>query len=179
MRPFENRRGAPAERSSVSFAGIAALWMLGVIYLFRASWFSSLGNVSRPLGWMALGALSLLVLVPRERMGISKRAFGVMLFIGTAGLLFANIRSGSKAFIMFSFLPVIWMLLVRADLRRWRMPIGIGLLLFYFGVVAPVVGRSREVHVQKKERPLSLILSLRSGPRRESAPVCLNCTRTN
>ena len=72
MRPFENRRGAPAERSSVSFAGIAALWMLGVIYLFRASWFSSLGNVWRPLGWMALGALSLLVLVPRERMGISE-----------------------------------------------------------------------------------------------------------
>ena len=88
MRPFENnKRGGPAERSSVSFAGIAALWAVGVIYLFRASWFSSLGNVSRPLGWMALGALSLFVLVPRERMGISKSAFGVILFIGTAGLL--------------------------------------------------------------------------------------------
>ena len=167
MRPFENRkRGAPAEHSSVSFAGIGVLWTLGMIYLFRASWFSSLGNVSRPLGSMALGALSLFVLVPSERMGISKRAFGVMLFIGTAGLLFANIRSGSKAFIMFSFIPLIWMLLVRRDLRRWSMPIGIGLLLFYFGVVAPAVERSREVQVQEGETALThLIASFGSAPR--------------
>ena len=167
MRPFENRKwGGPAERSPVSFAGIAALWLLGVTYLFEASWFSGLGNISRPLGWMALGALSLFVLVPRERMGISKRTFGVMLFIGTAGLLVANIRSGSKAFIMFSFLPVIWMLLVRRDLRRWSMPIGIGLLLFYFGVVAPAVGRSREVQVQEGETAFAhLIASLGSAPR--------------
>jgi hypothetical protein len=167
MRPFENiNRPNPEGRSSVSFAGIAALWALGVTYLFKASWFSSLGNVSRPLGWMALGALSLFVLVPRERMGISKRTFGVMLFIGTAGLLVANIRSGSKAFIMFSFLPVIWMLLVRRDLRRWSMPIGIGLLLFYFGVVAPAVGRSREVQAQEGETSFThLISSLTSVPR--------------
>ena len=66
----------------------------------------------------------------------------------------------------FSFLPVIWMLLVRADLRRWRMPIGIGLLLFYFGVVAPVVGRSREVHVQEGETAFThLIASFGSAPR--------------
>ena len=115
---------------------------------------------------MALGALSLFVLVPRERMGISKRAFGVMLSIGTAGLLFANIRSGSKAFIMFSFLPVIWMLLARGELRRWRMPIGIGLLLFYFGVVAPAVGRSREVQVQEGETVFThLVSSFGSAPR--------------
>jgi hypothetical protein len=167
MRPLENskRRGA-AEPSSVSFAGIAALWALGVTYLFRASWFSSLGNISRPLGWMALGALSLFVLVPRERMGISKRTFSIMLFIGTAGLLVANTSSGSKAFIMFSFLPVIWMLLVRRDLRRWSMPIGIGLLLFYFGVVAPAVGRSREVQAKEGETAFThLIDSFGSAPR--------------
>jgi hypothetical protein len=167
MRPFEDsKRRGPAEPSSVSFTGIAALWTLGVMYLFRASWFSGLGNFSRPLGWMALGALSLFVLVPRERMGISKRAFGVTLCIGTAGLLVANIRSGSKAFIMFSFLPVIWMLLVRRDLRRWSMPIGIGLLLFYFGVVAPAVGRSREVQARDGESAFThLIASSWSAPR--------------
>ena len=167
MRPFENsKRGGPAESSPVSFAGIAALWAVGVIYLFRASWFSSLGNVSRPLSWMALGALSLFVLVPRERMGISKSAFGVVLLIGTAGLLFANMPSGSKAFIMFSFIPLIWMLLVRRDLRRWSMPIGIGLLLLYFSVVAPAVGRSRDVQVQEGETAFThLIASFGSAPR--------------
>jgi hypothetical protein len=167
MRPFENIKSlSPAGGSSVSFAGIAALWALGVTYLFRASWFSSLGNVSRPLGWMALGALSLFVLVPRERMGISKRTFAVTLFIGTAGLLVANIQSGSKAFIMFSFLPVIWMLLVRRDLRRWSMPVGIGLLLLYFGAVAPAVGRSREVQAQEGETAFThLIDSFGSAPR--------------
>jgi len=166
MRPFENsKRRRPAEPSSVSFAGVAALWTLGVMYLFSASWFSSLGNVSRPLGWMALGALSLFVLVPRERMGISKGAFSVMLFIGTAGLVIANVRSGSKAFIMFSFLPVIWMLLVRRDLRRWNMPIGIGLLLLYFGVVAPAVEWSRQVHAQEGESAFThLIDSFGSAP---------------
>lgn len=166
MRPFENsKRGGPAERSSVSFAGIAALWAVGVIYLFKAAWFSSLGNVSRPLNWMALGALSLFVLVPRERMGISKWAFNVVLFIGTAGLLFANMRSGSKAFIMFSFIPLIWMLLVRRDLRRWSLPIGIGLLLLYFGIVAPAVEQSRQVRAQEGETAFThLIDSFGSAP---------------
>ena len=96
MRPFENRKwGGPAERSPVSFAGIAALWLLGVTYLFEASWFSGLGNISRPLGWMALDALSLFVLVPREH-GYFEEDLRRALFIGTAGLLVANIRSGSK-----------------------------------------------------------------------------------
>ena len=168
MRPLENNeRGGPADRSSVSFAGIAALWTLGVMYLFGASWFSGLGNASRPLGWMALSALSLFVLVPRERMGISKSAFGVILFVATMGLLFANIRSGSKAFVMYSFIPLVWMLLVRRDLRLWRLPIGIGLLLLYFGVVAPAVDQSRQVQLQEGESPFTHVISsfFASGPR--------------
>jgi hypothetical protein len=159
MRPFENsKRGGHAERSSVSFASVAAMWALGMVYLLKVSWFSFLGTVVHPLGSMALGALSLFVLVPRERMGISKLAFGPLLFVGTAGLLFANIRSGSKEFIMISFIPLIWMVLVRRDLRRWIMPIGIGLVLLYLGVVAPTVEHFRDERVRQDERlfmPLS------------------------
>jgi hypothetical protein len=167
MRPFENsKRGGRSEHSSESFASIAALWAVGILYLLRASWFSFLGNIARPLGWMAFGALSLFVLVPRERMGISKAAFGPLLFIGTAGLLFANIGSGSKAFIMFSFIPLIWMLLIRRDLRRWIVPTGIGLLLLYFGVVAPAVERSRHLQARDDETYVThLITSFGSAPR--------------
>jgi len=93
----------------------------------------------------------LFVLTPRERMGVSKVAFGFSLMIGTTGLLFANMRSGSKAFIMLSFLPLIWMLLVRRDLRRWAAPVSIGLLLLYFGVVAPTVQESRDKPVRQGE----------------------------
>jgi hypothetical protein len=160
MRPFENsKRGGHAERSSVSFGSVAALWTLGIVYLLKASWFSFLGNVARPLGSMAFGALSLFVLVPRDRMGISKRAFGPLLFVGTAGLLFANINSGSKAYIMFSFIPLIWMLLIRGDLRRWIMPIGIAMLLLYFGVVAPAVQQSRDEPIRQGETPFTHVIN--------------------
>jgi hypothetical protein len=160
MRPFENsKRGGHAERSSVSFASVAAMWALGMVYLLRASWFSSLGNVVRPLGSMACAALSLFVLVPRERMGISKRAFGSLLFVGTAGLLFANIGSGSKENIMLSFVPLIWMALVRRHLRRLIMPIGIALLLLYLGVVAPAVRQSRDEPVRQGETSFTHLIN--------------------
>ena len=180
MRPLENNeRGGPADRSSVSFAGIAALWTLGVMYLFRASWFSSLGNASRPLGWMALSALSLFVLVPRERMGISKSAFGVILFIATTGLLFANIRSGSKAFVMYSFIPLIWMLLVRRDLRRGDCRLESGCYCFTSASLLPRWTNLVRYN-SKKARALSLISFLRfSRPGRESAPMGLNDLRNN
>jgi hypothetical protein len=166
MRPVENSKmGGPAERSSVSFASVAALWTLGMVYLVRSSWFSFLGNIARPMGWLAFGALSLFVLIPRERLGISRWAFGPLLFVGTSGLLFASIRGGSKAFIMFSFIPLIWMLLIRRDVRQWIMPIGIGLLLLYFGVVAPEVEWSRHVQSQEGEIPFThFITSFGSAP---------------
>jgi hypothetical protein len=160
MRPLQSRGDTVGRNpESVPFAGLVALWALGVVYLLKISWFSFLGNITHPLGWAALAALTLFVLVPRERMGVSKIAFGPLLFIGTIGLLVANMRSGSKAFIMFSFLPLIWMLLVRRDLRRWAAPMGIGLLLSYFGVVEPAVEQSRYELVQQGETPFAHLLN--------------------
>src|SRR5260370_27434229 len=67
---------------------------------------------------------------------------------------------------MFSFIPLIWMLLIRRDLRRWIVPTGIGLLLLYFGVVAPAVERSRHLQARDGETYVThLITSFGSAPR--------------
>ena len=180
MRPFENsKRGGPAERSPVSFAGIAALWAVGVIYLFRASWFSSLGNVSRPLRLDGIGCIEPFCARAARTHGYFEERLWRCLINRHRGPLVRKhaqrIESVHHVFFHSADLDATGSAR-SAAVEHGRSESGCccftsaSLLLRWGGRV-----RCRS----KKARPLSLILSLRSGPRRESAPVCLNCTRTN
>jgi hypothetical protein len=63
--------------------------------------------------------------------------------VGTAGLFFGNLASGSKAYIMFSFLPIFWLFIKNKRLRMWTPALALILGVFYLGLVAPVVQTSR------------------------------------
>ena len=54
-----------------------------------------------------------------------------------------NFATGSKAYVMFSFLPVVWMVVVRRGLLRWAAILGLVLAAAYFGVLAPTIQNSR------------------------------------
>ena len=84
---------------------------------------------------------------------MSKVGFAVLLGIGTAGLFFGNLASGSKAYIMFSFLPVIWFFLLQPKLRLWALAAGACLAIFYLSIVAPVVHRSRHNPLEQGSDP--------------------------
>src|SRR5207244_12742369 len=88
-----------------------------------------------------------------EKMGITRPVFAMLLNIGTAGVLFGNLASGSKAYIMFSFLPVFWLCITKPRLRVWIPVLAVGLSSFYLLIVAPVVYTSRERPLQEGEDP--------------------------
>jgi hypothetical protein len=124
-----------------------------LLNLLKPVRFSFLGTLIQPLHWAALAAVTMFVLVPRGYFGISKRAFGPLVAIGVLGLLIANFATGSKAYIMLSFLPLVWMVIVRRDLRRWAAILGLTLGATYFGVLAPTMQNSRQSPLREDEGP--------------------------
>jgi hypothetical protein len=149
----------PANPELSSFVWLVTIWGAGLLYLLKQEWFSFLGTVVQPLHWAALSAVTIFVLVPRAYFGISQWAFGPLAAIGLLGILVANLATGSKAYIMFSFLPIIWAVLMRRDLRRRGMILAVGLLLTYFGVLAPTLQNSRQRTLRTGESYLTHIIN--------------------
>jgi hypothetical protein len=159
MRPMQQ---SPAAKWSASFKPLpfiwlVAIWGFGLVYQLKWVWFSFLGNLVQPLHWAALAAVTIFALIPRRNFGISKAMFGPLFAVGILGLLVANLATGSKAYVMFSFLPLVWMVVVRRDLRRWVAIIGFGLVAIYFGAIAPTLQNARQQLPREGEGPLAHI----------------------
>ena len=161
MRPLQQSPAAKwgADFKPVPFVWLAAIWGLGLVYLLKGVWFSFLGSLLQSLNWAALAAVAIFALVPRKYFGISKPMFGPLLAIGILGLLVANLATGSKAYIMFSFLPIVWMVVVRRDLWRWGAILGLGLVAMYFVVLAPTLQNSRKEPLREGEGQLAHIIN--------------------
>jgi len=132
--------GACAEDSG-QMMGFLILWFLGMGRRVFFGFASQFGAISGVLNWACLAALSAYAL----RVGPKKRGitFWVILFAGTLVELLMNIRTGSKAYIMFSFMPVLWLFARERPLRKWIPVLGAGFVAFYLGIVQPVVMTTR------------------------------------
>ena len=138
---------------------LVAVWGAGMVFLLKPEWFVFIGTLAQPLHWAALAAVTIFVLVPRDYFGISKPMFWPLTAIGIFGLLMANLVTGSKAYIMFSFLPLVWIVVVRRDLRRWAAILGLGLVVLYFGVLAPTLQNSRRELLRAGEGRLAHVIN--------------------
>lgn len=133
--------GAPAREGAAVF-GFALLWAAGIIVRLFGPQLEFLGAVRGVLNWAPLAGLSAYAITR----GASSRRdlwFWVLLAIGTAVEMAFSIRTGSKAYIMFSFIPAVWLLSRERTLRRLLLPLGAALVVFYVAIVAPVVTTSR------------------------------------
>jgi hypothetical protein len=119
---------------------------IGLFYLFRQSWFSFLGAIASPISRMATASLCLLALLPCSYLGLKRHVHRGLLVICTFMLVVANMKSGSKAYIMFSFFPLVWAMIARKELRRSLAYLAIVLTLLYTGLVAPTM---IEIRLQK------------------------------
>jgi hypothetical protein len=142
LRPMELEGTPPRQRGSI--LSYALLWIVGI----SARWFGGLieifGAIIGTVTWGSFAAVCAYLLTegasPASRRSMR---FWIIALIGTAIELVTNVRTGSKAFIMYSFLPVGWLMVRTPSLRRY-VPIAIAALMaLYFGVVAPVVMASR------------------------------------
>lgn len=160
------RADAETEQAADLGAGrvgaLVVLWITGMLTSMSpavAHLFAGAG------GFMKLGAfaaVSAFALTPRQQLRLSWTAWVAGLAVGTGGLFAANLMSYSKAFLMYSFLPVIWLFLLRPRLRPMLPLLGTGLVVFYFGLVAPIVSLARLTPLKPGQNAASHLLNTAS-----------------
>jgi hypothetical protein len=131
--------------------GLIVMAAIGIAILLRPEWFTVFGNVIHALQSAPMAALIIFGLLGRRYFRMNRDAFTLIFAAGTAFLFFVNLRSNSKAFLMFSFLPLLWMLLARRDLRRWLPAAIVPLALLYFLIIAPTVNKARAESLARGE----------------------------
>jgi hypothetical protein len=152
------RREAETAPSRNLLAWLAAVWVGGLLFQFSPASFSFLGATAKILSVAVVGSVCGFAVISRKTLGLSRYAYAAILMVGTAGLFFGNLASGSKAYIMFSFLPIFWLFIKNKRLRIWTPALALVLGMFYLGLVAPVVQTSRMSPLEEGENPRAHLL---------------------
>src|SRR5258705_4040089 len=82
-----------------------------------------------------------------------------MLLVGMVGLSIANSTTYSKAYSMYLFLTLVWACLAVRRYRRWLPPLGLALVVAYFGVIAPVLMAARSGPLAAQETTTDRLLT--------------------
>jgi hypothetical protein len=138
-------RAGPGELDEIPLLSFGLLWAAGIFVRLFGTSVAFLGAAVGVLNWAPLAALCAYALVrgARPRPGLQ---YWIALGVGMAVEMAFNLRTGSKAYIMFSFLPALWVFAREPRYKKWLLPAGTALTLFYIAVVAPVVHSSRQMH---------------------------------
>jgi hypothetical protein len=152
FRPLVQREQETAPTRHL-LAWLAAVWVGGLLFQLSPTSFSFLGATAKILSVALVGSVCGFAVISHKTLGISRHAYRLILLVGTAGLFFGNLASGSKAYIMFSFLPVFWFFIMEKRLRVWMPALALILGMFYLGLVAPVVQTSRLRPLEEGENP--------------------------
>ena len=157
FRPLVRRETEPVMNRHL-IVWLAAVWVGGVLFQISPGSFSFLGSTAKILSVAVVGSVCGLAVISRKSLGLSRYAYATILLIGTGGLFFGNLASGSKAYIMFSFLPIFWLFIMNKRLRVWTPVFGLILGVFYLALVAPVVQTSRQNPIEEGATPREHII---------------------
>jgi hypothetical protein len=117
------------------------IWALGVVARLFGSPATLAGAVFGILVWASNAALCAYCLSSSP---LSPRLSWLLLIAGCLIEVVCNLGSFSKAYIMYSFVPILWTCVYFRVYRIWLIPMGIALAVFYLVIVAPVVSTARE-----------------------------------
>jgi hypothetical protein len=152
LRPLESEGPkSHSPRAHEMLSGLIIMAVIGIVMLLKPQWFAAFGNVIHAVQSAPMAAVIIFGLLGRKYFRLTPEVFTLIFAAGTAFLFFVNLRSSSKAFLMFSFLPLLWMLLARRDLRRWLPAAIVPLALLYFLIIAPTVNRARGENLARGE----------------------------
>ncbi len=135
------------------FAFLIVIWVGGLLFQLSPATFGFLGATVKILSVAVVGSACGFAVTQRQRLGLSRFSFLAILIVGTGGLFFGSLASGSKAYIMFSFLPVFWFFIMRPRLRTWIPLLALCLGIFYLALVAPVVHTARLSPLEEGQNP--------------------------
>src|SRR5258708_6092209 len=86
--------------------------------------------------------------------GLSPLVFRAGPGVGALVLVAGNAVSYSKAYIMYSFVPIVWVCLVDRRARRWLPALGVSIGVLYLFIIAPVVMQARSQALLETESPM-------------------------
>lgn len=141
IRSVRATNGITREGSRRYSRALLLIWTLGVGSRLFASPTTIAGALFGILVWASNAALCAYCLSTSRS---KPRLSWTILFFGCLVELACNLQSFSKAYIMYSFVPVLWTLMFFRSYRIWLIPSGVAFVLFYLSTVAPVVLVARE-----------------------------------
>jgi len=114
------------------------------------------GSTVVQLGVLPLAVLCMLALNPPPAFRRSEKAQLALLLLGSLGVLVLNARRDSKMELMFSFVPLVWWALKRRK-RTTLALVGLGLVVLYLGVIAPLVSLMRNAGTRDETGRLAVL----------------------
>ncbi|MBK9265848.1 MAG: oligosaccharide repeat unit polymerase [Polyangiaceae bacterium] len=147
---------APSVEHRPRMHALLGLWLLSMVFRLAPNVVSSLGAIAGVMHFGSTSALAAFVLSrdPRKRNGF----FWLLLLGGTTIEFATNLNSGSKAYLMFSFMPALWLFLRDQKLRRYVPLLSGVMFVWYVSVIAPVVMTSRTARADTHESHMSRII---------------------
>jgi len=151
---------APGTTSNWEFRprldGLFALWIASRAFRMVPGLGGSLGAIAGVMHFGSTSALAAFLLSrdPRQRNWV----FWCLAAGGTAIEFVSNLNSGSKAYLMFSFMPFLWLFLRDQKLRRFVPVLSVAMFVLYVSVIAPVVMASRTAPTDAHDSAMSRIM---------------------
>lgn len=159
-RPSRQKCDWTGPMSGRTFSNLFRAWALGILVHLFANQLSFCGSIVGMFKWLPHSAVCAVALIPREKLRLSKAQHLVVMALGTASLVAINSQFLSKATLMLSFLPVVWMAVQQPAIRKWRWPLAFALVILYFAAVAPTVTWLRTREDIQRAAPLQRIRSM-------------------
>jgi hypothetical protein len=169
-RPKEPVAATHGNASPSSLAAIIVLWVSGIFFLFFGKYFTFLGSIVNPLQWCALSAACSIAIAPPRAIPARSFIHWCAIFIAMAGCAVAQALVGLKFFIMLSALPLVWLFMLRRNLRKALLMLIPALTFSYLYVVEPVISNLRYIGHSADIRG-SLIENAREGNLGEVAGI--------
>jgi len=132
------------------------LWFVRIGFRIAAKFVLSLGAIVGVIHFGSTAALTAFFLSYDAKK--RRFMFWIILVFGTIVEFITNLGSGSKAYLMFSFLPAFWLFLRDRKLRKFIPFLGIAMFTLYVGVIAPVVMASRLLRGASEESQTDRII---------------------
>lgn len=139
--PFTTYEIRPAVLIAAAVTGIA-------FHLTRETVTVYAGSTVAQLGVLFPAVLCLIAVNPSLVWQHSRKINAAVLLLGSLLLLLLNARQDSKMALMFSFVPIIWWLLLR-NARTALVVTGVGFALIYLGIILPLVTFVRDTEVRE------------------------------
>jgi hypothetical protein len=135
---YENKERSFDSCSRFSLRTILILVIISLLYSTFNEFFAVFGGLINFLNYGLIAAVSLLALTSPEKLCLSDGMHKILIVAGCIGIFLLNISTTSKAFMMFSFLPLFWYLIMDRRRIKYLVLLFLAAIPFYMFIVYPV-----------------------------------------